>query len=384
MRLGLSNQHISGTIVEQQHEGEPVWIIECRIDYEQLDPNFGELLTDLGLPGSGDDVLSMNLHMTLSQTSGAPLLTEWRAVLAPGWYGNGNGADDDQDAELYAASHTRLLSWNEPLEFPDPQALLIESADRDSPTATPVTAKALLEHVTAWLKRIDALQVELGVVADVDGEERWARFNSQFSRSQGIFEDQIRISELVDNYRLLWNRDGLWISDQSSRRQPVWTPSSPAQEGFTARTVDEFLAAPYLIDLSSLAPLLPLASVSEQTEDDLPVHVLVIETGGLDPDHQMFEAVAAVLIQQGAGSLLDSVEFEFIDQFFTKLELYPGSRGAVFQETSAAFQTDTGPVSLRALTRFLGNPSGGWSRPPEAEPAEPAAPAEPDEPAPAE
>ncbi len=335
---------IGGSVVEQRYNGQPAWVIECRVELDQLDADSAPALANLVLPLNESGLQSMTLRLTTSQASGAPLLMEWSAA--------GSAADDDQQGNLAISSRTHLLSWNEPLELPDPEAPLVNL----------VAPEVIIDLFNARLEeQLGDLQISVSADAEIDDEWRRSGLQTQVWRNQGIFERLTLTDSPPPTYSLLsWNRDGLWISDDYTYgSEPQWEPANPAQQGFGNATVDEYIADLDKPDLQALRPLLPLATVGNRG------HEMIIEAEALDADHPFFEPVVAQLRAYAADVLPAGLEFQSIDRYAMTLRLgfsvtdpEPESVGYIL-EINAECQTNEGPVTLYIQTLLNAFPPAG-------------------------
>lgn len=371
---------VGGSTTEGQHAGEPVWLVECTVDVETLDESAARQLQEWGIDASAGEIDSMQLRLTVSQASGAPLLVETEARLQDAFGLSGDDSDDANEAPAFSVSTlASLLSWNEPIEFPAPEPLIdgsfLEplgdfdedsgSGDYSSGDEPPelLSPDQLLDLAANWVDSADDLHVQFVAQAAIDGEARLASTIVRSSRVVGAFETTVNIDD-ASTFRLLWNRDGIWTSDVEEDGQPVWTPSSPALLGFSEATVDEFLHRPDRFNLEALKLLLNISWVTRTTGGGgPPVYELVIESGPLTADDDLFAQVAGILKADMAELLAESVTITSIEYYSTVLTLIGSDGELTNQQTTAEFQTSAGPVELVASLHVIGDGSLQFSLP---------------------
>ena len=323
----------------------------------------------------------MHLRLTISQETGAPLLIETEMTLADA-FGFADDEDDDQTAPgFYINTVTHLASWNEPIDFPTPEPLvdgsLVDafavsaddgadgySSDESDPPPL-LDGGQLLDLASRWAAGIDEFHLQFVATATIDGESRLAATISRGSLSQGAFETAVNIDD-GSTYRLLWNRDGIWVSDSEENGAPIWAPSSPALLGFAGKTVDDFLGEPDRFDLEPLHALMGLAWVTRTTEGDRPpVYELVIESGYLVPGDPHFDQIVEMLKADTAELLAENVSVEQIDHFSLTITLMGDDGELVSQVTTAEFITNAGRVELLASLNLVSEGPIVFSTPPE-------------------
>lgn len=378
---------VGGSIAEAQHAGEPVWMIDCQIDVDELNSAAAELLRAEGIELSEAGIESMRLRLAISQTSGAPLLVETEATLRDA-FGLGDGQSDgakeadgegDEAPGFYVSTVANLVSWNEPVEFPTPEPLvdgsLLEGFAEPSAAASPgsfasgdeplelLTPEQLLEQASIWVASADELHVQFVAQAVIDGEARLASTIVRGSRLQGAFETTVNIDG-ASTFRLLWNRDGIWTSDAEEDGEPVWAPSNPALLGFAGMTVDDFLANPDRLNLEPLRALLNISWATRTIEGGgPPVYELVIESGPLSPDDERFGQVAEILKADTAELLAESVRVESVEHYSTIITIRGNDGQVTGRVTTAEFQTNAGSVELVASMNLVSDGPIEFSRP---------------------
>ncbi|MCY3569983.1 MAG: hypothetical protein OXH19_01415 [Chloroflexi bacterium] len=371
---------VGGTTTEGQHAGEPVWLVECTVDVDTLDESAAQQLQEWGIDARAGEIDSMQLRLTISQASGAPLLVETEARLQDAFGLSGDDSDDaNEEPAFYVSTVANLLSWNEPIEFPAPEPLIdgsfLEplgdfdddsgSEDYSSGDEPPelLSPEQLLDLAASWVDSADDLHVQFVAQAAIDGEARLASTIVRSSRVVGAFETTVNIDG-ASTFRLLWNRDGIWTSDVEEDGQPIWTPSSPALLGFSEATVDEFLRRPDRFNLEPLKLLLDISWVTRTTGGGGPtVYELVIESGPLTADDDLFAQVAGILKADMAELLAESVTITSIEYYSTVLTLVGSDGELTNQQTTAEFQTSAGPVELAASLHVIGDGSLQFSLP---------------------
>ncbi len=384
-------QIVGGAITEGQHNGQPVWFIDCLIDLDTLDHAARHQLSEQGvdLAAAGLGFESMTLRLAISQTSGAPLLSLVDvAIRDPFGLASSSTDSDPSDEQADAPTITvalvsHLLSWNEPLAFPIPEPLvdasLLEAAARDGaytapppPSAEPSSAEpppemlsipALIELASRWEAAQQELHLEMTVDATIDGLPHQAATIVRGSRSQGAFETIVTLDN-AGRFRLLWNRDGIWISDAETAAGPVWERSNPALLGFAGQTVDEFLAAPDRLNLQPLYALSSRAWIARTIEGGNPaVYELGIDTGPREPGMEFFDEVVQILRHDLAELLAESVEIQFIDHFETIIT-FAGEDGQFrSRQTTATLDTSAGPIEFTAATTLHSTTPPEFSNP---------------------
>ncbi|MYC00867.1 MAG: hypothetical protein F4X58_02965 [Chloroflexi bacterium] len=371
---------VGGTTTEGQLGGQPVWLVECIVDVEMLDASAAQQLQEWGIDASAGEIDSMQLRLTISQASGAPLLVETEARLQDAFGLSGDDSDDaNEEPAFYVSTVANLLSWNEPIEFPAPEPLIdgsfLEplgdfdddsgSEDYSSGDEPPelLSPEQLLDLAASWVDSADDLHVQFVAQAAIDGEARLASTIVRSSRVVGAFETTVNIDG-ASTFRLLWNRDGIWTSDVEEDGQPIWTPSSPSLLGFSEATVDEFLYRPDRFNLEPLKLLLDISWVTRTTGGGGPtVYELVIESGPLTADDDLFAQVAGILKADMAELLAESVTITSIEYYSTVLTLVGSDGELTNQQTTAEFQTSAGPVELAASLHVIGDGSLQFSLP---------------------
>ncbi|MYA00996.1 MAG: hypothetical protein F4038_12085 [Chloroflexi bacterium] len=371
---------VGGSTTEGQHAGEPVWLVECTVDVETLDESAAQQLQEWGIDARASEIDSMQLRLTISQASGAPLLVETEARLQDAFGLSGDDSDDaNEEPAFYVSTVANLLSWNEPIEFPAPEPLIdgafLEplgdfdddsgSEDYSSGDEPPelLSPDQLLDLAASWVDSADDLHVQFVAQAGIDGEARLASTIVRSSRVVGAFETTVNIDG-ASTFRLLWNRDGIWTSDVEEDGQPIWTPSSPSLLGFSEATVDEFLYRPDRFNLEPLKLLLDISWATRTTGGGGPtVYELVIESGPLTADDDLFAQVAGILKADMAELLAESVTITSIEYYSTVLTLVGSDGELTNQQTTAEFQTSAGPVELAASLHVIGDGSLQFSLP---------------------
>ena len=366
-QLGLAFgciETVGGTASDGSHNGESAWIIQCDIDVEALNEAAAMALREQGIEVVDAGIEAMHLRLTISQETGAPLLIETEMTLADA-FGFSDEDDGDQTApRFYINTVTHLTSWNEPIDFPTPEPLvdgsLVDafaasaddgadghSSDQSDPPPL-LDAGQLLDLASEWAAGTDEFHLQFVATATIDGESRLAATTSRGSLSQGAFETAVNIDD-GSTYRLLWNRDGIWVSDAEENGEPIWAPSSPALLGFAGKTVDDFLGEPDRFSLEPLRPLLGISWVTRTTEGGRPpVYELVIESGYLVPGDPNFDLIVEMLKADTAELLAENVSVEQIDHFSVTITLMGDDGELVSQVTNAEFVTNAGRVELLA------------------------------------
>ena len=354
---------VGGEIREDTFEGRPVWMLDCDIDPELMTQVADELANSgLALPSGGVEVAALRIVMAIERDSGAPLLIDSDMTVL----------DPQSGAESQVRSIARLLSWNQPLEFPTPEPLVDPSVlelmsgpatysdSAAQPGSDVFSPEAQLALVEAWLAETDALALAIQTDATIAGESRSADTIVLRSVSQGKFETATTLDEGV-TIRLLWTRDGLWLSeaDDLERGDPQWTPTDPTLLGLGSQTVDEFLAEEVRIEFGVLRPLLESAYV-ERTQDANGVRYRVtVEQGGMVAGDGLHGAAAGFLREEAAELLVEDVGIGEIYGLSVTLDLI-GEQGEFEQSVvRAEFNTELGLVALRSTARNISE--SGWT-----------------------
>jgi len=370
---------VGGSAAVASHDGESAWIIDCEIDVDALNEATATTLREQGIEVVDAGIKAMRLRLAISQASGAPLLIETETTLGDA-FGLSDDADDDQtSAEFFINTVTRLRSWNEPIDFPTPEPLIdgslvdaFASAADVGPTRNsasgseppePLNAEQLIDLASQWVADTDEMQLQFVAQAVIDGESRLAATTVRGSRRAGAFETTVNIDD-GSTFRLLWNRDGIWVSDSDEDGQPNWTTSHPALLGFAGMSVDEFLAEPERLDLEPIRALLGLSWVTRTIEGTRPpVYELVIEGGYMVPGDPNFDQIAEMLKADTAELLAEDVSVEQIEHFSVIITLMGDDGELVSQVTRAEFVTNAGRVELLASLNLVSDGSIVFSTP---------------------
>lgn len=354
---------VGGSITIGDHEGEPAWIIDCDIDIEALNESTLAALETQGVVTADNFFETMHLRLVISQDSGAPLVVETQATLVDAFGLSDDAADDpDDEAQFYVNTVTYLRSWNEPIDFPAPEPIVdgslldafassAESPGSDADPGPPpelLTSEELVDLASAWAAAADELHLQFVTQAVIDGEPRLAATTVRGSRSQGAFETSVNIDD-ASTFRLLWNRDGIWVSDSEENGQAIWAPSNPALLGFAGQTVDEFLESPDRVNLEPFRALLDLSWVTRTIEgNNPPLYELVIESGYLVPGDPYFDQIVEILKVDTAELLAENVAVEQIDHYSVVITLLGHTGELVSRVTTAEFVSSAGRVELVA------------------------------------
>ena len=371
---------VGGSVTEGSHDGEDVWLIECLIDVDALNDVAAAQLRAQGIEVTEAGIESMYMRLGISQATGAPVLVESDTTLRDAFgLGDGESDDDDDQPGFYVSTVAKLVSWNEPVEFPTPEPLVDgaflgdfgESDSAESPGSYSagdeppelLTQQELLELASVWAATADELHIQFLAQAVIDGEPRLASTIVRESRTQGAFETVVNIDD-ASTFRLLWNRDGIWTSDSEENGEPVWAPSTPALLGFAGMTVDQFLANPDRLNLGPLHSLLEISWLTRTVQGNLPpIYDLVIESGPLAPGDPLFDLVAEILKDGTAELLAESVVIESIDHYSTVLTIQGDDGELMSQVSTAEFQTGAGRAELVASLTLVDSGVLEFSRP---------------------
>ncbi len=333
-----------GAIVEDQYEGEAVWVVTCPTSPDSMMPFSGGYL---------DDEFVMTVaEVTISQVSGAPLLTEHRRA-----HRNRDGALN------WASIRIALTGWDEPIAFPTPRprvevdqyAELIERLRTDA--ATPQRLLVLAErglatqHDMPWVS-----EVSLRVDGGNTDEEPWVRV----TRTPDALNRTVSFAERVNGGyvwnqrdRLHWNRDGLWVSEREVEGEPVWTRSTPAAHGFGHTSLDAVLAEPALIDLGLFRELIRHAEMGGRSPNvdhaDLSgrtYYEVWVDSDVLVPGDPLFDRIAALFEAAMAKSGYDDMTVLRVERFDLRIWLPARDMEEMRLSGGGAFQTDGGSFEL--------------------------------------
>lgn len=357
---------VGGSTTVGSHNGEPAWIIDCDIDVDALNEAATAALREQGIEVVDSGIDAMRLRLAISQATGAPLLIETEATLRDAFGLQDDDSDDQTEPQFYINTVTHLTSWNEPIDFPTPEPIIEGSlmdafaSDRDdgfvavdSEPPEMLNAEQLLDLATQWVDNTDEMHLQFVAQAMIDGESRLAATTSLGSITQGAFETAVNIDD-GSTFRLLWNRDGIWVSDSEENGQPIWTPSNPALLGFAGKTVDDFLAEPDRLELEPLRELLGISWVTRTIEGGRPpVYELVIDSGYMVPGDPNFDLIVEMLKGDTAELLAENVTIEQIDLFSVVITLMGDDGELVSQVTTAEFVTNAGRVELLASLNLV-------------------------------
>lgn len=343
-----------GAIVEDRFEGEAVWVVTCPTSPDSMMPFSGGYLED--------ELVLTVAEVTISQASGAPLLTEHRR------------AHRNRDGVLnWVSIRIALTGWDEPIAFPTPKphvdvsqyAELIERLRTDA--ATPERLLLLLErrlatqHDMPWGSEI-SLRVDGGNAA----EEPWVRV----TRTPYALNRTVSFAEKVNGgyvwntrNRLHWNDDGFWISEREVDGEPVWTRSTPAAHGFGDTSLDEVLAERALIDLDLFRELLHHAeiegrspSVEHADVSGRTYYEVRVESDVLGPRDPLFGRIAALLEAALHESGYDDVAVLRVETFDLGIWLPIRDLEELRLSGGGAFQTARGSIDLRISVGFKLSP----------------------------
>ena len=241
----------NATVMEASLDGRLVWELSYELSGVQLSSFLASSPEAAADPYSamnplGVDLLGVLAALEIGEPSPVQLQRLAARMIADPISGELLGVEMTADLpEGPQEMITRLASWNEPLEIPQPQpaatvdefvAVFFESAmalakvEDGNPYAMLANARDSIEQAAA----IHMVQEISGTVG---GEARAARTEIKLDRAGG----RIEIATEVDGsepYRLLWTREGLWLADSAGR----WQPTSPAVVGLGEYAgVDEYL-----------------------------------------------------------------------------------------------------------------------------------------------
>ncbi|MCY3733252.1 MAG: hypothetical protein OXG42_03130, partial [Chloroflexi bacterium] len=332
-----------GAVAEERYEGEAVWIVTCKTDVDSVMPFLGGYFND--------DYELTTAQVTISQASGAPLLTEYRRVYR------------DSDGNVsWSSNRVVLTSWNEPIDFPTPEPF-VEYAEYEDLIerlkASAARPEQVIDLAQRWLDGQDRIESTVELRLEIDGAEHESHSTMRESRSLGAFERTWIVEEQLSPSsstwkparRLFWNRDGFWVSDADVDGEPVWTASTPTANGFGNMTVDELLAERAWIDLALFRDLLDLSETTVVTPGDGRMEYDVqLEIGVMQPGDTHFDRVAALIKSALSELEYGDVAVLRIDSFVFGVWLnHSGRVGPLAQVVEAEFLSDSGTIKLWTL-----------------------------------
>ena len=243
----------NATVMEGSLDGRPVWELSYELTGAQLTSFFAGTPEAAVDPYSAMNPLGVDLNgvlgAVLDSVEAAPPQIERLAARMIADPISGALLGVEMTAELPEGRQvliTRLASWNEPLAIPQPQpaaavdeflAAFFESASALAKVEGG-NAYAMLAGARESIERAAAIHMVQEISGTVGGEARSARTEIKLDRAGG----RIEIATEVDGsepYRMLWTREGLWITAGGER----WQATSPALVGLGGyEGVDEYLA----------------------------------------------------------------------------------------------------------------------------------------------
>ena len=255
---GLQNRKAlypsNATVMEASLDGRPVWALSYELTGAQLASLFAGTPEAAADPYSAMNPLGVDLSAILAEVletvEAEPPRIERLAARMIADPASGALLGVEMTAELAEDGPqvliTRLASWNEPLAIPQPQpAASVDeflTAFFESASALAKVeggnAYAVLAGARESIERAAAIHMVQEISGTVGGEARAARTEITLDRAGG----RIEIATEVDGsepYRMLWTREGLWITAAGER----WQATSPALVGLGGyEGVDEYLA----------------------------------------------------------------------------------------------------------------------------------------------
>ena len=320
-----------------------------------------------------DDALtSLQLEMTILRATGEPLEFVSAATI-PDPLAMFSDSDDEDEPQWTIVTHNRMVSWNEPIEFPEPTPLLDSDwaeFDDEEPLATngehsrwseAESAESLIAASEVWLAEADNLRLEFSVEATIDGEPRRASTTTMLSRSGGMFETAVRIDDEPE-VRLLWTRHGLWLGDESDGAFD-WSETSPDMLGFDHAGVDDFLGEHEGSPLLDLLPLFHSTEFLRTLEGGGDVYEVNLELDEMSWGDPGFELVAEALLDEITELLAVGVEVEAVE-FYSTTIVVTAVEESFEQTTEAEFVTDAGVVSFTSRTLVSAVDALSFSAPP--------------------
>lgn len=331
-----------GAIVEDEYEGEAVWVVTCEYETVSLLPFDGDFRD------SYDEALLREVQITISQESGAPLVSEYDVAFT------------NRDGEIgWTLRRIVLTSWNEPVELLRPEPLLegdefgrLVEEFRERASAP----ERLLELAQRWKDEQEehawTLQIRLET-RDTDPEDWWQV--SETRSPESIERTAYAADQITDGggfvhrpgLRLLWNRDGFQVSEADEDGEPVWKPSPPAEHGFGDAPLEEVLAGRVWADLDLFNDLLKLSELEASLPDDgRRDYWLDIGSGVQEPGDPHFKELAALIERAHSGLRIGDIEILRIDSFDMWIRLEAGRQRIEEIGVGAVFETDSGMFTL--------------------------------------
>ena len=255
---GLQNRKAlypsNATVMEASLDGRPVWALSYELTGAQLASFFTGTPEAAADPYSAMNPLGVDLSAVLAAVletvEAEPPRIERLAARMIADPASGALLGVEMTAELAEDGPqvliTRLASWNEPLAIPQPQPAASAgeflTAFYESASALAKVeggnAYAVLAGAREIIERAAAIHMVQEISGTVGGEARAARTEIKLDRAGG----RIEIATEVDGsepYRMLWTREGLWITAAGER----WQATSPALVGLGGyEGVDDYLA----------------------------------------------------------------------------------------------------------------------------------------------
>ena len=267
-----------------------------------------------------------------------------------------------------------MLEWNQPVDIPTPEPLVDEETIRQSVSALfdalegisgalpkeeerapPLTAAELLERAENWANQVEEFEVWFQIQTEVEWQyrSRYAGVMVRASRPQGALE--IWTCDYGEwNSRLLWNRDGIWVSEPVVDGAPVWTASDPRRHGFWSGRVEDQIRLAERLDIETSKELLSIVTLVSANPDDRPgAYFMRMSRNDVVPGDAHFSALANAIVA-AAGDLLSSPgEIEEIHSFLRDIT-FDGEQGEVAEQyTRARFRTSRGDVTVTVGTTRL-------------------------------
>lgn len=254
-------EDFGGTVVAEEEAGEPVWVLQCSVGADTSISEALSLVSGLEIepdPVNDTKLLDLRLRLVVSRHTGAPLLSEtvWRYRLRR-----------EEDDHLFSST-LRLLDWNQQVDLPDPGSP-VDALWFDSVNAWLLSAderrrgilgrdfsrpRAPYRFIAEWAAAVDELSAEYNSTLVIGGERHVASTNIRSSRSRRAYESESSFGD-GSVARLLWTRDGFWVSNKQQKGNPVWVASLPARHGFRYSSLEKFLSSWSRIQLDLFDPL---------------------------------------------------------------------------------------------------------------------------------
>ena len=308
-----------------------------------LDPFFSSLLAGVEPGGDPGPPLSLETRMVADAATGALLGVEMTARLETG------------TREMI----TSLASWNEPLQLPSSEPVVSHgeffASFFESATSLlevrGVDAYTLLANGRDAVAAAPVLYLVTEISATVNGDEVDARTEIKRDLQGGRFETSTMV-EGSDPFRLLWTREGLWISSDGGS----WNEVDPRMVGFGRYDdVDDFLRAS--TPIADETPLWAAATLSRVRGGPDNGAIDVSSSTSADARLAAPELVdQLVLDAAGPFISLDSI-IDAVEALDLRVRVAADERTPIGREIEVRFSAEGTEYAIVAVTQYR-DPSG--------------------------